>query len=402
MADALKAASRLSRRAEGIRPSPTLALSRTLAEMRASGADVVDLGVGEPDFPTPAFVKDAGIAAIRADRTRYTDTPGEPALREAVAEKFRRRGASIEPAQVIVTAGGKQALFEACQVLFEEGDEVLFSAPYWVSFPEMVRLAGATPAPAPARRENGFRPALEDFLPAASERTRGLILNSPNNPTGAAIESAELARILAWAKERDVFVLYDECYELFLYDGRRHATPAESWTEHHDHVLVSGAASKTFAMTGWRLGWAVAPKRVVAAMAAYQSHSTSNASSISQAAALAALRERDEADASVSEMLNEYAHRRTMIAAALNAIPGVECPAPDGAFYAFADVSALYPRTGTTGSAEFAGRLLEATGVAAVPGIAFGDDRYLRFSFAASRDEIRKGMERFAEFAGRR
>lgn len=402
MAGALKGASRLARRAEAIRPSPTLAVSRTLAEMRARGADVVDLGVGEPDFPTPDFVKAAGIAAIQADRTRYTDTPGEPALREAIAEKFRRRGARIDPSQVVVTAGGKQALFEACQVLFDGGDEVLFSAPYWVSFPEMVRLSGATPAPAPARRENGFRPTLEDFLPAASERTRGLILNSPNNPTGAAIEPDELSRILAWAKERDVFVLYDECYELFLYDGRRHASPAERWTEHHDHVLVSGAASKTFAMTGWRLGWAVAPKPVVAAMAAYQSHSTSNASSISQAAALAALTERDEAAASVSAMLDEYARRRTLIAAALNAIPGVECPAPDGAFYAFADVSALYPAAGAAGSAEFAQRLLREAGVAAVPGAAFGDDRYLRFSFAASQAEIEKGMDRLAEFARRR
>ena len=393
---------RLSARAGSIRPSPTLAIARTLADLRRRGVDVVDLGVGEPDFPTPAFVKEAGIEAIRANRTRYTDTPGEPELREAIAEKFRRRGADVGPANVIVTAGGKQSLFEACQVLFQEGDEVLFFAPYWVSFPEMVRLSGATPVPVPSRRENGFRPALADLAASAGDRTRGLILNSPNNPTGAAIEEHELARILAWAKERDVFVLYDECYELFLYDGRRHASPAERWAEHGEHVLISGAASKTFAMTGWRLGWAVAPAAVVSAMSGYQSQSTSNASSIGQAAALAALTERDRAAASVGEMLDEYARRRDLIVGALQAIPGVECPAPDGAFYAFADVSALFARAGARGSVEFANLLLERGRVACVPGAAFGDDRYVRFSFAAAREEIEKGMERFAEFAGSR
>jgi aspartate aminotransferase len=393
-----KSAPRLTRRVRAIRPSPTLAVSRTLADLRRRGVDVADLGVGEPDFPTPAFVKEAGIEAIEADRTRYTETPGEPALREAVAAKFRRRGADVDASHVLVSAGGKQALFNACQVLFEEGDEVLLPAPYWVSFPEMIRLSGATPVFAPSRRENGFRPTLEDLLPAFSERTRGLVLNSPNNPTGAAVEPEELARILDWTKERGIFVLYDECYELFLYDGRRHASPAEHWAAHGDHVLISGAASKTFAMTGWRLGWAVAPREVVAAMSGYQSHSTSNASSISQAAALAALTELDRAKDSVETMLAEYTLRRRLITEALNAIPGVECPAPDGAFYAFADVSALFPRAGAAGSEEFARLLLEKGRVAAVPGIAFGDDRYLRFSFAAAREEIEKGMERFAEF----
>jgi aspartate aminotransferase len=395
----VRAGSRLTRRAREIRPSPTLGVSRTLSEMRRRGADVVDLGVGEPDFPTPEFVKEAGIEAIEADRTRYTETPGEPSLREAIAAKFRRRGADVSVSQVVVSAGGKQALFNACQVLFEEGDEVLVPAPYWVSFPEMVRLSGATPVPAVTRRENGFRPTLEDLLPAVSERTRGLILNSPNNPTGAAIAPEELRKILDWAKDRNVFVLYDECYELFLYDGRPHASPADTWADHADHVLISGAASKTFAMTGWRLGWAVAPPDVIAAMSGYQSHSTSNASSISQAAALAALTELDRAKESVGAMLAEYAVRRTLITAALNAIPGVACPAPDGAFYAFADVSDLFARSGAAGSAEFAKLLLERGGVAAVPGVAFGDDRYIRFSFAAARSEIERGMERFAEFA---
>jgi aspartate aminotransferase len=398
MTDSVKTSPRLTRRAEGILPSPTLAVSRTLAELRRKGVDVVDLGVGEPDFPTPDFIKRAGIAAIEGNRTRYTETAGEPALREAIAEKFRRRGADVDASHVVVTAGGKQSLFDACQVLFQEGDEVLFFSPYWVSFPEMVRLSGATPAIARAKRENEFRPRLEDLLPIATDRTRGLILNSPNNPTGAAIDSAELGKMLAWAKERDIFVLYDECYECFLYDGRRHASPAEDWREHGDHVLISGAASKTFAMTGWRLGWAIASKPVIGAMSAYQSHSTSNASSISQAAAFAALTKTDVSESSVAEMLAEYARRRESIVSALNAIEGVRCPAPDGAFYAFADVSALYARAGVSGSADFSRLLLERAGVATIPGAAFGEDRYIRFSFAASGEEIRKGMRLFTEF----
>ena len=367
--------------------------------MRRQGKEVVDLGVGEPDFPTPDFVKRAGIRAIESDHTRYTDTPGEPALREAVAAKFRRRGAAVEASQVVVSAGGKQTLFNACQVLFQAGDEVLLFSPYWVSFPEMVRLAEATPVVVPARAENSFRPTLEDLRPFSSDRVKGLILNSPNNPTGAAIEKAELARILAWARDRGVFVIYDECYEFFLYGGRPHASPTDLWDEHAGHVLISGAASKTYAMTGWRLGWGVGPKPVIAAISAYQSHSTSNASSISQDAALEALTREAEAAASVGEMLAEYATRREMIVAALNEIEGVRCPSPDGAFYAFADVSALYPRAGVSGSLDFARLLLERSGVAAIPGAAFGEDRYIRFSFAAASDEIRKGMRLFASFA---
>lgn len=390
----------LTRRVESIRPSPTLAISRTLAEMRRRGRDVVDLGVGEPDFPTPDFVKQAGIRAIETDHTRYTDTPGEPALREAIAAKFRRRGAKIEASQVIVSAGGKQTLFNACQVLFQEGDEVLFFSPYWVSFPEMVRLAGATAVIVPARPENAFRPMLEDLRQFATERARGIILNSPNNPTGAAIEMGELAKILAWARDRGLFVIYDECYEFFLYGGRPHASPTDLWEDHSGHVLISGAASKTYAMTGWRLGWAVGPKPVIAAMSAYQSHSTSNASSISQEAALAALTDEERANASVHSMLAEYALRRDLIVSSLGGIPGVRCPAPDGAFYAFCNVSALYPKAKASGSVDFSRMLLERTGVATIPGAAFGEDRYIRFSFAAARHELEKGMRLFQEFVG--
>ena len=394
-----QAAKRFSSRISRISTSPTLALSRALAELRASGRDVVDLGLGEPDFPTPEHVKRAGIRAIQTDCTKYTEGAGTRPLREALAQKFRGRGAEVDASNVLVGAGGKQGLFTACQALFEEGDEVLLFSPYWVSFPEMIRLSGADPVFVATRLENRRRPTLADLEPFVSDRTRGLILNSPNNPTGASVDAEELVRILRLAKEREIFVLFDECYEYFLYDGRRHASPAESWKEHGDHVLISGAASKSYSMTGWRLGWAVGPRDLIAAMGSYQSHATANACSISQEAVLAALTETDASRDSIAAMLAEYSTRRRRIVDRLNAIRGVSCLEPDGAFYAFADVSLLYPAAGASGSVEFARLLLDRAGVAGVPGAAFGDDRCLRFSFAASLDRIEEGMRRFYEFA---
>ena len=393
---------RLSRRAEALTPSATLAISKAAADLKAGGVDVVDMGLGEPDFPTPEFVREAGIGAIRSGHTRYTENAGSPRLRQAVAEKFRRRGAEVSAGNVLVTAGGKQGLFNACQALFQEGDDVAIFSPYWVSFPEMVKLSGARPLFVPTRREQGGRPSLADLSSAATEALRGVILNSPCNPTGAVIEREELSRILRWCRERDLLVLFDECYEMFLYDGRTHSSPAEMWGDHGDHVVISGSVSKTFAMTGWRLGWAVGPPAVIAAMSSYQSHATANACSISQEAALAALTQEDRARDSVSAMLAEYARRRKAICDGLSAIPGVACTPPDGAFYAFADVSALFPAVGVEGSSAFARWLLEKAAVATVPGIAFGDDRCLRFSFATSLDRIEEGVRRFADLARRR
>jgi aspartate aminotransferase len=393
------ATARLTRRARAITPSPTLALAQAAGALRRSGVDIIDLGLGEPDFPTPDFIARAGISAIERGQTKYTDSAGTAELREAVAEKFRRRGAqSVDARRVVISAGGKQTLFNACQVLFEEGDDVAVFRPYWVSFPEMVRLAGARPVWIPTDRAEAWRPRLRELASRATPGLRGVILNTPSNPTGAAIEAEELARILEWTRERGIFVLFDECYEHFLYDGRTHASPAEVWSEHEDHTVISGAASKTYSMTGWRVGWAVGPRAVIAAMASLQSHSTSNACSVSQAAALAALTQPDAARAAVASMLSEYARRRDAIAGGLNAVDGVECPLPDGAFYAFADVSALYPRAGVTGSSDLAEMLLQSAGVAAVPGAAFGEDSCLRFSFAAPLPTIQEGLRRFQEF----
>ena len=299
---------------------------------------------------------------------------------------------------MIVTAGAKQAVFNVCQALFEEGADVALFSPYWVSFPEMVRLTGATPLFVPTTLAQGWRPTADALARHASAAVRGVILNSPNNPTGAVVSPEELDRILDWCEARDAWLIYDETYDRFVYDGRPHASAAARLAR-RGRIVVTGAASKTYAMTGWRLGWAFGPPELIRAMTSYQSHTTSNASSISQAAALAALTELDTASASVSEMLSHYQARRAVMVEGLSAIRGVHCAMPEGAFYAFADVSALYPRRGVRGSVEFCERLLAEAHVAAVPGDAFGDDACVRFSYASPTARIREGLRRLTEWA---
>src|SRR5262249_19407295 len=241
----------------------------------------VDFSIGEPDFETPRFVGQAGVRAIEAGRTKYTDVAGEADLREAIAQKYRReQRAEVARENVIVTAGAKQAVYHVCQALFEEGDEVALFSPYWVSFPEMVRLTGATPLFVPTSLEEGWHASAAALSRHANDRVRGVILNSPNNPTGAVVSPEELARIVDWCDARDVWLIYDETYDRFFYDGRPHASAAARLKD-RDRVVVTGAASKTYAMTGWRLGWALGPPELIRAMASYQSHTTSNASSIS-------------------------------------------------------------------------------------------------------------------------
>jgi aspartate aminotransferase len=390
---------RLSRRAAALAPSSTAAVARKAKALAASGVDVVDLGLGEPEFSTPDFVSRAGIAAIESGRTRYTDVAGEPALRDAIAEKYRREyGVAVSRENVLVTAGAKQAVFNACQVLFEAGDEVALFCPYWVSFPEMVRLSGAVPLLVPTELETHWKPIASDLADRATERTRGVVLNSPNNPTGVVVEPEELESVVEWCEARDACLIFDETYDRFLYDGRPHVSAASLWEEHADRIVITGAASKTWAMTGWRLGWAIASREIVDAMASYQSHSTSNASSISQRAALAALSDPVRTEEVVAQMLGEYARRRATIIAGLTAVKGIRCLPPEGAFYAFADVSALYGSREVIGSADFCERLLVETGVAAVPGDAFGADDCVRFSFATSQDAIEEGLRRIASW----
>ncbi|MFY9549877.1 MAG: pyridoxal phosphate-dependent aminotransferase [Thermoanaerobaculia bacterium] len=391
---------RLSRRISALTPSSTTASAKKAKALAASGVDVVDFSIGEPDFGTPEHVRRAGIRAIEEGRTKYTDVAGEAALRDAIAAKYaREQGAKVGRENVIVTAGAKQAVFNVCQALFDDGDEVALFSPYWVSFPEMLRLTGARPVVVETPLETGRHATAAGLEKTAGTRVRGVILNTPNNPTGAVVEADELVRIVDWCAARDAWLIYDETYDRFVYDGRRHASAAALFPR-YERIVVAGAASKTFAMTGWRLGWAVGAPALVSAMASYQSHTTSNASSISQAAVLEALTDLSSSTASVEEMLSRYAARRAVMVEALSAVPGVRCPTPEGAFYAFPDVSALYARRGVSGSVAFCDKLLAEGHVATVPGDAFGDDRSVRFSFSSARDRIREGVQRFADWTG--
>ena len=389
----------LSRRIAALQPSSTTAAGKKAKALAASGVDVVDLSIGEPDFATPGHVGKAGMRAIEGGRTKYTDVAGEATLRDAIAKKYsREQSAGVDRANVIVTAGAKQAVFNVCMALFDEGDDVALYSPYWVSFPEMVRLTGASPLFVETRLEEGWRPTAAALARAATPGVRGVILNSPNNPTGAVADAEELSQIVDWCAERGAWLIYDETYDRFLYDGLRHASAAALRTR-YERIVVTGAASKTFAMTGWRLGWAIGPPELITAMTSYQSHTTSNASSISQAAALEALTALEHSSASVAEMLSHYETRRKAMVEGLAAVPGIRCPLPEGAFYAFADVSGLFARKKVSGSAEFCDRLLGEAHVAAVPGDAFGDDRCVRFSFATKSDRIREGVKRVAAWA---
>jgi aspartate aminotransferase len=383
---------RFTRRVIEMEISPTLAVMNRAADLIASGHDVVDLGPGEPDFATPPFVADAAKRAIDAGQTKYTNPLGTKLLREAIAARYNRRlGTKLKSDHVIAGTGGKQELFNVILALVDEGDEVIIPSPYWVSFPDQVAFAGGRPVFAPTDPENHFRPTLAAIESVASERTRGVIINSPCNPTGAVIDEGELARIVEWCASRAIFLLFDETYELFVYDGNRHVSAVRWFEEYPETVITVNSMSKTFAMTGWRLGYAVAHPEVIAAIGKIQSHSTSNPSSISQAAAVAAL---NGAEDDAHRMYDAYRERRAYLVPALNAIEGFCCADPDGAFYVFPDVRRFFGRKGIHDSQSFATYLLDEARVAVVPGSAFGADDYVRVSYATSMERIREGVKR--------
>jgi aspartate aminotransferase len=395
---------KFSKRAASVGGSATLEGLKAAATLRERGVDVVDLGPGEPDFPTPEFIKEAAIGAIRADFTKYTDVAGTPELRFAIADHYRRAwNAPYQSSQVVVTAGGKQALHTACLALFEEGDDVLIPSPYWVSFPEMVKLAGARPVFVPTKAAEGFKLTAKAVEAAATAATRGVIVNTPNNPTGAVMEPSEIEAVVKLAARHGWTVLFDECYDRFVFEGR-HLSAASLAREHPETILVAGTLSKTYAMTGWRIGFAVGPQPLIDTMNRIVSHATSNVSSITQKAGLSALTNPDASAAAISKMLAEYARRREYLIPALNALPGVLCAPPGGAFYAFPDVSAHYGKSMNgrplTGSNDFAKALLEETAVAVTPGRAFGEDRCIRISFATSLERLKEAIARMAKALG--
>jgi aspartate aminotransferase len=386
---------RLTRRVNDIEVSSTLAVLNKTAELIAKGQDVVDFGPGEPDFPTPLSVAAAGKAAIDRGFTKYTSALGTKALRDAIANRYNRRyGTSVRTEHVIAGSGGKQELFNLTLALVEEGDEIIIPRPYWVSFPDQVQFAGGKPVFADCDPANRFRPTLASIEAVATERTRGVIVNSPCNPTGAVIEESELRKIVEWCASRGVFLIFDETYEFFVYDGVKHASAIRWFAEYPETVIVVNSMSKTFAMTGWRLGYAIAHPELIDAAGKIQSHSTSNPSTIAQAAAIEALNGGDD---EVRKMYEAYCERRAYLVPALNAIDGFCCADPDGAFYVFPDVRQFFGRGGVRDSQTFANFLLDEARVAVVPGSAFGADGFIRISYATSMERIREGVERLRQ-----
>jgi len=383
---------RLTRRVNEMQVSPTLAVMNRALELKAQGVDVVDLGPGEPDFPTPQSVCAAGKRAIDEGQTKYTAGNGTKALRDALAARYNRRyGTSVTAENVIAGTGGKQELFNVTLALVDEGDEVIIPSPYWVSFPDQVQFAGGTPVFAATDPQNDFRPTFAGIEAAATERTRGVIINSPCNPTGAVIAEKELQHIVEWCASRDLFLMFDETYEFFVYDGAKHVSAGRWFDEYPETVVCINSMSKTFAMTGWRLGYAIAHRDVITAAGKIQSHSTSNPSSISQAAALEALSGGDD---EVQRMWEAYRDRRAWLMPAINGIDGICCAHPDGAFYIFPDVSAFFGRGSVRDSQTLTNYLLDEARVAVIPGSAFGSDDHIRISYATSMERLQEGVRR--------
>jgi len=386
----------IAKRATAIKPSPTLATAAKAKAMKAQGIDVVDFGVGEPDFDTPENVKQAGIKAIQSGFTKYTPAGGTDELKDAVIDKFKKdNNLAYERPQVLISCGAKHSLYNIAEALFDPGDEVIIPAPYWVSYPDQVLLNDAAPVIVETTAEEGFTLTAKKLEKAVTKKTKALILNSPSNPTGLAYDQKTLEEIAAVAVRHQFYVISDEIYEKLLYDGFKHCSIASLGREIKDLTIVVNGVSKSHAMTGWRIGYAAGPKDVLSAMANIQSQSTSNPSSISQKAAVEALRGPQDF---IATMNVEFDKRRRYMVERLNAMKGVACLMPVGAFYAFPDVSRLFGKNvnGKTikGSADLAAYLLEDAQVALVSGDAFGAEAYIRLSYATSMENIQKGLDR--------
>ncbi len=383
---------RLSARAEALQPSLTLAIAARAKQLRAEGHDICSLSAGEPDFDTPAFIRQAATAALESGHTRYGPAAGEPELRQAIAAKLTgENGIPTEAAQVLVTNGGKQALYNLFQVLLGPGDELLLPSPYWLSYPEMAQLAGASVRLLPSQAAGGFRLDPAQLEAAITPASKLLVLNSPGNPTGSVLSRQELEAIAAVLRRHpQVAVVCDEIYEFLLAPGQVHHSFAAVAPDLADRVFVVNGFAKGWAMTGWRLGYLAGPQEVVAAASALQSQSTSNVCSFAQYGALAALQAPRDCVWAMAEQFNQ---RRTLLSDGLQSIRGLALTPPAGAFYAFPDVSAY-----GLDSMTFCNRLLEQSGLAVVPGVAFGDGRCIRLSCAASPATIRDGLDRLERF----
>jgi aspartate aminotransferase len=386
---------KLSARAEGLQPSLTLAIAAQANQLRLAGEDICSLSAGEPDFDTPAFIRQAAADALEAGHTRYGPVAGEPALRQAIAAKLSvENGVPTTIDQVLVTNGGKQALYNLFQVLLGPGDEVLLPSPFWLSYPEMVRLSGAEPRLLVTEAARGFRFSPEELEAQINPRTRLLVLNSPSNPTGMVLNRQELEAIaVVLRRHPQVAVVCDEIYEFLLAPGHDHHSLAAVAPDLAERLFIVNGFAKGWAMTGWRVGWLAGPRHVVAAAAALQSQSTSNVCSFAQMGALAAITASRDC---VHEMAHRFSTRRQLLSDGLGRIPGVVMTPPEGAFYAFPDVSAW-----GLDSMSLCRRLLAEVGLAVVPGLAFGDDRCIRLSCAAAEATLEDGLDRLARFQAR-
>ena len=386
----------LSNRVQQIKPSPTLAITSKAAELRAAGQDIIGLGAGEPDFDTPQHIKDAAIAAMNAGQTKYTAVDGTPELKDAIIDKFRQdNGLDYERGQILVSCGGKQSFFNLALALLNPGDEVIIPAPFWVSYPDMVKIAEGKPVILESNADTGFRITPEQIRNAITDRTRLLVLNSPSNPSGKAYSRDELAAIGRVLEERpDVMIATDDMYEHILWNGE-FANIVNTTPSLKGRTLVLNGVSKAYSMTGWRIGYAAGPADVIGAMKKIQSQSTSNPASISQAAATAALTGPQDC---VQEMLKAFRVRHDYLLDALNRLPGVRCLPSDGTFYAFPGFQgAIEAIDGIDNDVDMAEHLLSEAGVALVPGSAFGTPGHMRLSFATSMDNLEKAMERLAK-----
>jgi len=384
----------LSTWALNVSPSPTLAVDAKAKALAAAGEDVCGFAAGEPDFDTPEHIKEACIAALKSGKTKYAPTPGIEPLRQALADKYLADyGLKYAPSQFIVSPGGKFSCYLTILATCSPGDEVIIPAPFWVSYPEMVKLAGAVPKLVLADDTTGFRITPAQLEAAITPKTRLLIINSPSNPTGAVYTKAQLEALTAVAVKHNLYIMSDEIYEHLTYDGAKHVSPASFSPEAFARTIIVSGFAKTYAMTGWRLGTTVAPAPIAKAIAELQSQMTSNATTFAQYGAVAALKEKEKTDAALKTMLVAFDRRRKFLHAELNKIPGIKCLLAEGAFYLFPNISSF-----GLSSADFCAKLLEAEKVAAVPGSAFGAEGYLRLSYATSDEIIAKGVSRLAKF----
>ena len=389
----------LAQRVTRIKPSPTLAVTAKAGELKAQGKDVLSLGAGEPDFDTPQHIKDAAHQAILNCKTKYTPVGGTPALKQAIIDKMARDNAlTYTPKQVLASVGGKQACYNLCQALLNEGDEVLIPAPYWVSYPDMVLLADGTPVTLPTTLDTRFKITPGQLEAAITPRTRMIWLNSPSNPSGMAYSKAELAALgEVLLKHPQIIIASDDMYEKILWSGEPYSNIINACPALYDRTVIIHAVSKTYSMTGWRLGWACGPAKLITAMSDIQSQSTSNPTSIAQAAAVEALNGDQRC---VDDMVAAFKRRHDDLVADLNTVPGVKCPAGDGTFYVFPNVEGLMAKLGCTTDLELSDKLLNDALVAVVPGSAFGTPGHLRLSFATSETVLKQSVERLRKIAG--